>query len=103
MWTAPAIFAAAKRAASGATRRRAASGLAPAPDNGFTIATTSTAGTCGDDVIVSALHAPPGASMSRLSVRLLLLVVCLAAIVGAAFHVWSSDRRLRVEAEAGRR
>jgi hypothetical protein len=40
--------------------------------------------------------------MSRLSVRLLLLVVCLAAIGGAAFHVWSSDRRARLEADATR-
>jgi len=40
--------------------------------------------------------------MSRLSVRLLLLVVCLAAIGGAAFHVWSSDRSARLEADTTR-
>ena len=40
--------------------------------------------------------------MSRLSVRILLLIACLAAIGGATFHLWSSDRRSRVDAESAR-
>ena len=36
--------------------------------------------------------------MSRLSVRLFLLVVCLAAIGAAAFHLWTSDRTARAGA-----
>jgi len=40
--------------------------------------------------------------MSRLSVRLLLLVVCLAAIGGAAFLIWSTDRSTRLDAESAR-
>jgi hypothetical protein len=41
--------------------------------------------------------------MSRLSVRLFLLLVCLGAIGGAAFHLWSSDRQARLDADAARR
>jgi hypothetical protein len=40
--------------------------------------------------------------MSRLSVRLLLLVVCLAAIGGAAFLIWSTDSRTRLDADSAR-
>lgn len=36
--------------------------------------------------------------MSRLSVRFFLLVVCLTAIGGAAFQLWSSDRSARLDA-----
>jgi hypothetical protein len=34
---------------------------------------------------------------------LLLLVICIGAIGGAAFHIWSSDRAARADAAAGRR
>ena len=40
--------------------------------------------------------------MSRLSLRLFLLVACIAAAGGAAFHLWSSDRRSRLDAESTR-
>ena len=40
--------------------------------------------------------------MSRLSLRLVLLVACLASVGGAAFHLWSSDRRARLDAESAR-
>jgi hypothetical protein len=40
--------------------------------------------------------------MSRLSLRLVLLVACLAAVGGAAFHLWSSDRRARLDADSTR-
>jgi hypothetical protein len=40
--------------------------------------------------------------MSRLSLRLFLLVVCIAAAGGGAFHLWSSDRQSRLDAESAR-
>jgi hypothetical protein len=40
--------------------------------------------------------------MSRLSVRILLLIACLSAIGGAVFHLWSSDRRTRLDAASTR-
>jgi hypothetical protein len=40
--------------------------------------------------------------MTRLSVRLSLLVLCLAALGGAAFLLWSSDRAARLTADASR-
>ena len=40
--------------------------------------------------------------MSRLSLRVFLLVACLAAIGGAAYHLWSSDRRSRLDTESAR-
>jgi hypothetical protein len=40
--------------------------------------------------------------MSRPTVRILLLIACLTAIGGAAFHLWSSDRRARLDAESAR-
>ena len=40
--------------------------------------------------------------MSRLSVRVLLLIACLSALGGAVFHLWSSDRRARLDAESAR-
>ena len=40
--------------------------------------------------------------MSRLSVRLFLLVLCLTAMGGATFHLWTSDRSARLDANAAR-
>ena len=40
--------------------------------------------------------------MSRLSVRLLLLIACLSALGGAVFHLWSSERRARLGADSTR-
>jgi hypothetical protein len=40
--------------------------------------------------------------MSRLSVRLFLLIACLSAIGGAVFHLWSSERRSRLDAQSAR-
>lgn len=37
--------------------------------------------------------------MSRLSVRFVLLVVCLGAIAGSGFHLWSTDRSARLAAD----
>lgn len=40
--------------------------------------------------------------MSRLSGRILLLIACLSALGGAVFHLWSSDRRARLQAGTAR-
>ncbi|HET7697523.1 MAG TPA: GAF domain-containing protein [Vicinamibacterales bacterium] len=40
--------------------------------------------------------------MSRLSVRILLLIACLSAIGAAAFDLWSTNRRARSDAELAR-
>jgi hypothetical protein len=40
--------------------------------------------------------------MSRLSVRVFLLVVCLGAISGSAFHLWSTERRVFLAAGSHR-
>ena len=40
--------------------------------------------------------------MSRLAVRILLLIACLSAIGAAAFQLWSSDRQARLAAHSAR-
>jgi hypothetical protein len=40
--------------------------------------------------------------MSSLTVRVLLLIACLSAIGAAVFHLWTSDRRARLDAESTR-
>lgn len=40
--------------------------------------------------------------MSRLSVRFVLLVVCLGAIAGCGFHLWSTDRSARLANDTDR-
>src|SRR5215471_11084355 len=91
-----------KRRITSAVRWAAASGFAPAPDNGFTIAKTSIAWAAGRNVIVVAPHAAAGGFMTRLSVRIALVIVCLAASVSAAFLIWTSEQQARAQLDSSR-
>src|SRR5262249_42763294 len=102
-WTPPATPAAVKRRSRNATRRPATSGVAPAPDNGLTIATIPASAIRGRDVIVSA-------AMGRPWVRIVVVLAGLVAIAAAAvltwsaeFHARSTDAALRQAEDAGRR
>src|SRR5262249_7507350 len=87
---------------SSAVRSAATSGFAPAPDRGFTIAKTSIVRLVRRNVIVVAPHAAAGGIMTRLSVRVALVMVCLAASASAAFLIWTSEQDARAQQGASR-
>src|SRR6185295_16593822 len=53
-------------------------------------------------VIVTTPHASSEAFMSKLSVRLTLLVACVAAIGYASFLIWSSEQHTRLTDDSSR-
>src|SRR5262249_36503205 len=100
--TPPVMPASTKRRITSAVRSAAASGFAPAPDNGFTIAKTSITWLARRNVIVVVPHAAVGGFMTRLSARVALVIVCLAASAAAAFLIWTSEQQARAAQGAAR-